>query len=208
MPRPEAVIFDIGNVLIEWRPERYFDRLLGAEARRALFAEVDLHGMNDRIDRGEALETVVAETAARHPRHAAAIRHWQHSWIALASPEIAGSAHLVQALARRRVPLFILSNIGHETFEMARARYPVLDLFDRAFLSARTGALKPEPAIYAHVEEQTGLRPETLLFADDRAENIAAAARRGWQTHLFTDPGGWAAALVEAGLLDRQDAAP
>ena len=49
---PQAVIFDIGNVLIEWQPERFYDREIGEARRRALFAEVDLHGMNDVIDRG------------------------------------------------------------------------------------------------------------------------------------------------------------
>ena len=52
----EAVVFDIGNVLIEWHPERYFDRTIGSDKRRALFSEVDLHGMNDRIDLGEGFE--------------------------------------------------------------------------------------------------------------------------------------------------------
>ena len=42
---PEAVIFDIGNVLIEWQPERYYDSVVGEERRRAMFAAVDLHGI-------------------------------------------------------------------------------------------------------------------------------------------------------------------
>ncbi|MFT4621252.1 MAG: 2-haloacid dehalogenase, partial [Polaromonas sp.] len=41
----QAVVFDIGNVLIEWVPERYFDRVYGEEMRKRLFEEVDLHGM-------------------------------------------------------------------------------------------------------------------------------------------------------------------
>ncbi|MEY2962082.1 MAG: hypothetical protein RLZ60_1912, partial [Pseudomonadota bacterium] len=45
-----------------------------------------------------------------------------------------------------------------------------------------------------------------LLFADDRADNIAAAAARGWKTHLFTDPQGFAARLVAEGLLSEEDA--
>ena len=47
-----AVVFDIGNVLLEWHPERYFDRTIGPERRCAMFAAVDLHAMNDRIDLG------------------------------------------------------------------------------------------------------------------------------------------------------------
>ena len=42
----EAVIFDIGNVLTGWQPEAFYDRVIGEARRRALFAAVDLHGMN------------------------------------------------------------------------------------------------------------------------------------------------------------------
>jgi 2-haloacid dehalogenase len=56
---PEAVIFDIGNVLIEWQPERYYDRVYGEDRRRALFDAVDLHWMNERVDRGEPFREVI-----------------------------------------------------------------------------------------------------------------------------------------------------
>jgi 2-haloacid dehalogenase len=38
------------------------------------------------------------------------------------------------------------------------------------------------------------LRPvrASLLFTDDRADNIDAARARGWQAHLFDGPQGWA----------------
>ena len=50
--QPEAVIFDIGNVLIEWQPERYFDGLIGPARRRTMFDTVDVHAMMVRIDAG------------------------------------------------------------------------------------------------------------------------------------------------------------
>jgi 2-haloacid dehalogenase len=82
----EAVIFDIGNVLIEWQPERYYDGTIGEERRRAMFAEVDLHGMNDRIDLGENFRDVIYETAEVYPHWRAEIRDWYDNWIKLASP--------------------------------------------------------------------------------------------------------------------------
>jgi len=68
------------------------------------------------------------------------------------------------------------------------------------------GLIKPDPAIYAALEDATGLPPKALIFTDDRAENIAAAAARGWQTHLFEHPQGWADRLVAEGLLSAEDA--
>ena len=67
--------------------------------------------------------------------------------------------------------------------------------------------IKPVPSIYEAVEQGSGLPPEALLFTDDRADNIAAAAARGWQTHHFTGPQGWAHRLVAAGVLNREEAA-
>ena len=67
--------------------------------------------------------------------------------------------------------------------------------------------IKPDPEIYRRVEQDCGIAPERLLFADDKAENIEAAAARGWQVHHFVTPQGWAARLVAAGLLDEGEAA-
>ena len=42
MTKVQAVIFDIGNVLIEWQPERFYDAEIGEARRRTMFAAVDL----------------------------------------------------------------------------------------------------------------------------------------------------------------------
>ena len=67
---------------------------------------------------------------------------------------------------------------------------------------------KPDPEIYRMVEADCGIAPGALLFTDDRHDNIAVADARGWQTHLFTGPQGWADRLVTAGLLTTAEAAP
>lgn len=202
-----AVVFDIGNVLIEWAPERVYDARIGADARRALFAEVDLAGMNDRIDLGAPLGATVAETAARHPRWAEAIALWDRSWIDMATPEIPGSVALLRALRRRGVPTYALTNFGAETLARAEARYPFLREFDARIVSAELGIAKPDAEIYAALERATGHPPGALLFTDERPENVAAARARGWQAHLFEGPEGWGARLVAAGLLPAEEAA-
>ena len=52
----EAVVFDIGRVLIHWDPEGFYDRVIGQDRRRALFAEVDLERMNLRVDLGDPFQ--------------------------------------------------------------------------------------------------------------------------------------------------------
>ena len=61
--------------------------------------------------------------------------------------------------------------------------------------------MKPDAAIYAAVEQQTGRDPATLFFTDDSPKNIAAAKARGWQTHHFTSARGLGERLVQEGLL-------
>lgn len=208
MVTAEAVIFDIGNVLIEWQPERYYDTRIGEPRRRALFDAVDLHAMNERIDAGGLFRDTVYDCAADNPDWAVEIRWWYDHWTGLASPRIDHSITLLRRLRAKAVPVFALTNFGDDAFAYAQTQYEFLTEFDRAYVSGRMKLTKPAPGIYAALEADCGLAPEALLFADDRAENIAAAAARGWQTHLFTGPQGWANRLVEAGLLTPQEAQP
>lgn len=203
----QTVVFDIGNVLIEWQPERWFDQTIGPERRAALFAAVDLHGMNDRVDRGSPMHDEVEAMARRHPDLADDIMLWRDNWIKMARPEIPHSVGLLRALRAKGVPVAALSNFGRETFEIARASYPFLDEFDLLVISGDHGVIKPEPEIYALIEQACGHEPGALLFTDDRADNIAAAQARGWQTHLFEGPKGLARRLVNAGLLTEAEAA-
>ena len=197
----DAVIFDIGNVLIEWQPERFYDAQIGPDRRRAMFAEIDLHGMNDLVDRGGDFREVIYGWAERHPAWRDEIRMWHDRWSEIAGPTIAPSVAILRALRANGVPVFALSNFGVGSFAVAERDYDFLGEFDRRFLSGEMRMAKPDAEIYAAVEAATGLAPERLLFVDDRMDNIAAAAARGWQTHLFDGPDGWAARLVTLGLL-------
>ena len=203
---PQAVVFDIGNVLIEWQPERFFDGVIGQTRRREMFAAVDLHGMNDRVDRGETFHDVIKETAAATPGWHDEIMLWHDRWLEMASPAIPRSVRLMAALQRRGVEVFSLTNFGIQTYALAETRYPFLRQFDRDFISGHLGVIKPDAAIYAALEQASGLSGADLLFTDDRPDNIAAAQERGWQTHLFHGPEGWAKRLVDAGLLTQKEA--
>lgn len=204
--QPEAVIFDIGNVLTRWQPEAFYDRVIGIDRRQELFAAVDLHEMNLRVDAGALFRETIYATADQHPDWAVEIRWWYDRWIELASPRIEGSIALLRALRAKGVPVFSLTNFGSYSYEEARDKLDFLSEFDREYVSGRMGVVKPDPQIYAMVEADCGIAPERLLFADDKAENITAAARRGWRTHQFESWQGWAARLVAEGLLTETEA--
>lgn len=203
----DAVVFDIGRVLIEWEPEAFYDSRIGEDRRQQLFADVPLHDVNLEIDRGAPFRQSIEDLAAEHPAWSEEIRWWHDCWLDMVPREIAHTVRLKQALRARGIPVFALSNFGADTFDIACERYPFLQEFDHAFVSAHLKCIKPDAEIYAILEHETGVAPQRLLFTDDRPENIAAAESRGWQTHLFTTPAPFAQRLVQHGLLTAEEAA-
>ncbi|MBL4768507.1 MAG: HAD family phosphatase [Rhodobacteraceae bacterium] len=204
---PQAVIFDIGNVLIEWNPERFYDRVIGEDRRRAMFAAIDLHVVNDLVDKGAHFKDTIYAAADANPDWRDEIRMWHDNWIEMAAPEIPHSARLLRALRAKSIPVFALTNFGIQTFDVATTYYDVLNEFDRLYVSGHMQVTKPDTQIYQQLEADCGIDPRALLFADDRADNIGVAKARGWQTHLFTDPQGWADRLVAEGLLTQKESA-
>lgn len=208
MGEVSAVVFDIGNVLVEWHPEEIFDARIGAENREKMFREARIDEMNERVDLGEDIKAVVEEHAKAHPKWQHEILMWNEWWLDMCAPAINHSAVLLRALRARGIPVFALSNFGVSTYRLAQKAYPVLTEFDREFVSGFHEMVKPNPAFYQLLEDETGVEPSQLLFADDRDNNIAAAHARGWKTHLFKDAAGFADRLVSEGLLSSEDSRP
>lgn len=206
-PKIDAVVFDIGRVLIEWEPEAFYDSRIGAARRQQLFAEVPLHPVNLEIDRGAPFRQSIYDLADQYPNWAEEIRWWHDHWLQMVPREIPHSLRLMRALKSAGIPVLALSNFGAETFDIACERYPFLRDFDQAYVSAHLKTVKPEPEIYAILERDSGFAPDRLLFTDDRPENIAAAQARGWHTHLFETPAPFAQRLVQEGLLTAETAA-
>jgi len=203
----EAVVFYIGNVLLEWYPEQFYDRKIGEQRRKKLFDEVDLEGVNQNVDLGADMKTSMYELAEKHPEWGDEVRLWHDSWVEIAYPVIDHSVQLLRALRAKGFPVFALTNFGVGTFELAETLYPFFSDFDQRFVSGRLEVMKPDARIYEIVETEGKIAPEGLLFTDDNHDNIVAAKARGWQTHLFENPQGWADRLVQEGLLSETEAA-
>lgn len=202
----KAVIFDIGNVLIEWQPERFYDSKIGEDRRKAMFNAIDLHGMNDKVDMGAPFKDTIYAAAEEYPEWRGEIRMWHDHWIEMASPTIDHSVKLLRTLRAKGIPVFALTNFGVGSFEYAETIYSFLGEFDRRYISGHMKVIKPDPKIYQMLEDDCGLDPASLLFTDDRVDNIDMAHSRGWNTHLFTRPQGWADCLVSHGLLTKEEA--
>jgi 2-haloacid dehalogenase len=199
---PSAVVFDVGNVLFHWDLRYLFDKEISDPARRAHFlGEVLTFEFHMRHDEGEELAEMVAELRSLYPDYAPEIAAYASRFNETVGGPVAGVHELVEQLAARDVPLFALTNFGTTFWDGFYPTEPIFDHFRDIVVSGREKLAKPDPAIYALAEARFGMAPETLLFIDDRAENIAAARARGWHGHLFTDAAALAADLKANGLL-------
>ena len=204
-----AMVFDIGNVLVEWRPEALYEKLIAEDAARARFLrEICPPEWNARFDRGEPMPEGVEAHAERHPEHAELIRAWWLRWPEMFGPAIEGSLACLRAVRATGLPVYGLTNFAAETFEIATKMYPALTEFDGVVVSAHLGRNKPEPEIYAALEAMAGVAPEALFFADDSFPNVEAARARGWTAHHFRGAAGLRQALIEADILKPHQAPP
>jgi 2-haloacid dehalogenase len=191
MGTTDAVVFDIGNVLIRWDPRPALAAAVGdAEAARFLDApDFDFAAWNHAQDAGRAWAEAEEEAGRSHPHwreHILAYRtHFDRS---LLGP-VASTVAVLEELHTHGVPLYALTNWSAELFPLARERYDFLTLFDDIVVSGEVGVAKPEPAIFEVLARRIGHPLERCVFVDDSPANVAAATRAGLDAILFTDTG-------------------
>ncbi len=105
-------------------------------------------------------------------------------------------------LQQEGMPAYAFSNTNELAVEHIRRTFPFYSRLDGHILSYEHGAMKPDARLYEVVERQSGLRGGELLYLDDRPENIAAGAARGWQVILQESPEKSWAAVKKLGLLN------
>ncbi|MGX7894307.1 HAD family hydrolase [Tsuneonella sp. HG222] len=187
---PKAVVFDVGRVLFDWNLRYLFEKLIADRDELEQFVgEVLTEEWHFQSDGGRPLSEMVPEFEARHPEHAHLVRAYCDRFNETIDRPIHGTHALVRRLHAAGVPLYALTNFGAEFFAGFRPTEPIFELFRDIVVSGEEKVAKPDPAIYAICEERFGHPPGELLFVDDNPANVAAARARGWQAHLFIDPG-------------------
>lgn len=99
------------------------------------------------------------------------------------------------------MPLYAITNFEAEFWRQFKPTLPVLNQFRDIVVSGDELLAKPDPHIFELAAERFGHAPEAMLFIDDNAANIAAAAKLGWQVHHFTNAAGLAAELEARALI-------
>ena len=188
----DAMVFDIGNVLIEWDPRHLYRKVFTRddaapdEERMTWFlAEVCTSHWNQQQDLGRTIAEAEAEVIARHPDLADAIRCYYSRFQEMIPDAIHGTVEVMRTLKAAGLPVHGLTNFSAETFVLTCERFPFLTGFDTVVVSGTERVMKPDPRIYQILIERAGLDPRRTAFTDDSPANIEAARALGFHAHLF-----------------------
>ncbi len=186
-PKIELVIFDLGGVMVRLaRRWKFACQMIGIETPPVLDDPATLAAIEQIVDpseRGhisnEEFDQRVAKLVGLTPDQ---VHQLCIAWLVGPYP---GIAELVDRLAVNGLQLGCLSNTNDRHWSLMHAPGNPASLpmhrLHHHFASHIIGLRKPEPGIYAHVEQHTGVAPERIVFFDDNAPNIDAAKARGWR---------------------------
>jgi glucose-1-phosphatase len=196
----DAVIFDIGGVLIDFDFELAFRAaatvvgLSTAEIRDRLFGAADYAN----LDRHRDIVTYECGKMSCRDFHASVERSLKCSlpydafcatWNSIFIGEIEPTVRLMRALMNdSKLKVGVLSNTNKLHFEYIRPRMGFLDEIEHVYASHEIGVRKPDAKSFLHVLREMDVMPERSVFVDDLPENIVGAQKVGMKTVHATDP--------------------
>jgi len=186
----KAIIFDFGNVLLEWNPRNVYQRFFpnDPEGMERFLKEVDFADWNLQQDKGRPFAEGVAILSQQFPHHSHLIQAYHDHWVESVSGSIAGTVRILKQLKQAGYSLYGLSNWSAETFPYARKKYDFFDLLDDIVISGEVGHIKPDPEIFQIMLEKVGRPAQECLFIDDSLTNIKQAQKMGFATIHFQSP--------------------
>lgn len=181
------IIFDFGNVLVQWHPEKVYAEHFGDEARAWWFLRhVCDAAWRNRIDAGESTAACIEELKAKQPEYAEAIELYRSRWREMLTDEVSGMREVINDLRNRGHEIYGLTNWSMETFPAARERFGILQMIDRYVVSGAEGFIKPDARLFRVLLDRYHLKAEECVFVDDNPDNVAAANALGMEGIVFT----------------------
>jgi HAD superfamily hydrolase (TIGR01509 family) len=181
MPKPRAVVFDLGKVLLDFD----YDIAIQKMASHCAMPPAELHSLLNQSPLLYRYETGLITTPAffaevkRLSRFAPEFSVFELIFGNIFSPvpEMIALHHSIRAAG---LPTAIFSNTNEMAVRHIRQNYPFFSEFDHHIYSFEHKAMKPSAAIYELVEKTLGLHGPEILYIDDRHENAEAGRARGW----------------------------
>lgn len=196
----DALLLDLGNVLVRWDWRAAFDGLLTDEEAARFHAEADFADLNRRLDAGLPWDDAVAELAGRDPWLGEMLTVYRRRYPLTLPGPVPGMADLVGEVRDLGLRLVGLTNWSAEMWPLAVPSAPVIGTLDGVVVSGVEGVGKPDPRIFRLAAERYALEPDRTLFVDDSAPNVAAAAALGFQAVTFTGTDALRRDLLDRGV--------
>lgn len=198
-----AIIFDLGGVLIDWNPRYVFDQLFDDEDRKEyFFANVCTNAWNEEQDAGRTLKEGTELLLQQHPEWKEYIEAYYGRWEEMLGGPIDETVEVFKALKEKGdYKLYALTNWSGELFPIALQKYHFLHWFDGRVVSGDEKMRKPFPEFYELILNRYSLQPANTLFIDDNLRNIKAAEQLGIQTIHYASAEQLRDELRECGVL-------
>jgi len=199
---PEVVVFDLGKVLLDFD----YGIVVGKLASRGRLAVPQLKQLLvespllPAYERGDLTSRQFFEVVQRETGFDGSFEQFSGYFGNIFTP-ISPMVTLQEELRTHGVPTVIFSNTNDLAIEYVRCTYPFFAGFDGYVLSYEHGSMKPDAPLYEVVERVTGRKGGSILYLDDRAENVEAGMSRGWHAVMHTDPVESRQRVLAAGLL-------
>lgn len=183
----DAVLFDLGNVLVRWDPYLPYEGRYPREAVERFFREADFMALNHAQDAGEPWPSLRARLGAERPDLVPMLDVYLADHRRSVPGEVPGADATVRDLRAAGVRVYGLTNWGAENWHVAAEQAPVVANLQGVVVSGLEKVAKPDPEVFRRALERFGLDPGRTLFTDDTERNVDAAAQAGFRTHLFRD---------------------
>jgi 2-haloacid dehalogenase len=184
--RIEAVVFDLGGVLLNWDPRHLYRKLFTDETQMDYFLkEICNPAWHDAHDRGVPTASSCADLATRHPEWAEQIRAWGERSEEMVAGSYQPSVDVLHDLKLTGLPCYALTNMEAETYPLRVQRFEFLQWFDGTVVSGNEGIAKPDPEIFIRMLARYDFVAASTLMIDDKLENLAVAKQLGMVTHHF-----------------------
>jgi 2-haloacid dehalogenase len=186
----KAIIWDLGNVFIEWDPNRLFEKLItDAEKRKFFLDNICTMDWNENQDAGFSIQQATEELAAKHPDWKEYIEAYYGRWEEMLGGAIPGTVEIFKQLKTQgRFKHYALTNWSHELFPTALRLYEFLHWFDGRVVSGEERMRKPQREFYQILLDRYQLQSNDVVFIDDNLRNIKAAEAMGIKSIRFHSP--------------------
>ncbi|MFV0381098.1 MAG: HAD family hydrolase [Breznakia sp.] len=174
------IIFDMGNVLIDYVPEYILSNFTTDAKTIDVLATLIFHDETwSLLDKGELTwEEAKAITFSRIPKELHALSKEVYDYWFDYKEENKEMLMLIKKLKEQGYKLFVCSNAASNIHEY-KDRFEVFKYFDDIVFSADIKIAKPDNKIFHYLLHKNHLEPAQCLFVDDLLINIKAAKRCG-----------------------------